>query len=643
MKTRGITLRFDGITKEGVGMATVTFDTLKVSYPLTYSASETATPFTYVCLYYEGEVFGYFYRDALTNTLQVTMYDPASMDGSYATYYFSLVNVFDSVWISNDTNLDDITFDGIGSFNANGDWVGKLTLNGKNLEYTLENGSLDGYFYYEGARYTLSYDIENGIVLINTDITLERKDALADTDFVSINDGAISSFSFDGKSNLTAGGQMKATLAGEESATEDFKKLSENSYTIFDGLQQVGTIVLNEKKACYDITLNGVSYQTYIRNEYIGNWALSGEFAENAFVIGATDLDGYIHGTFRGEPVKIKELGTDYYSFSCEIEGMPVTYYMYMLYDNTTEKFDSFAISEYTSLVYGEYILCSHIDPMQGEWKLDGKEDADFTISFDGVQSSYSNGIATLSYKGYATYYNYRIYTDNNGNVESVMLWSQNAYNGDTLYYKLTPSETTIKGAFVRGDKAFVRSEIDSLFKMQAKGNDGYLYTFDGENLDNDTWGTITATKNGAPTRTLKYDIVSFNDNKTATITVKEIVDGKVKTYTATLDYNQNTDLKLTFVELNVDALGKLEAMDSKGYTYSFDGKSDGETAGTITVSKYGNTTKSMTYEIEAISFENQTVTITAKETVEGKETTYTATLDYSGENITITFVLKQA
>ena len=555
-KTYGITLRFDGINKDGVGEATATFETLKLSYSLTYSVSETTSPYTYVCMYYENEVFGYFYRDALSNTLLVTMFDPTSEEvdakENYATYYFSLVNVFNSIWISNDVRFDDINFDGIGAFNSNGDWVGQLTLDGKTVDYTLIDGSLDGYFYYEGERYTISYDIENGIVFINTDITLERKDSLADIDFVSINNGDISSFAFDGKSNLTAGGQMQITLAGEDSITYTYKKSTETAYTIWDGTQEIGSIVLNEKKACYDITLNGINYPTYIRNDYIGSWALSGEFEENAFVIGATDLNGYIHGTFRGESIKIKELGTDYYSFSCEIDGMPVTYYMYMLYDNETQKFDSFAISEYSSLVYSDYILCSHIDPIQGEWKLNGEEDADFTISFDGVQSSYSNGIATLSYKGYPTYYNYRIYTDSNGNVESVMLWSQNTYNGSTLYYKLEPTSIDTKGAFVRGDKAYIRSEIDSLYKMEARGNDGYVYTFDGGNLDNDTWGTITAKKAGAPTRTLEYDIVSFNDNQTATITVKEMVDGKEITYTATLDYsrnNANKELTISFVE----------------------------------------------------------------------------------------------
>ncbi|MBQ7924013.1 MAG: hypothetical protein IJ329_01755 [Clostridia bacterium] len=543
--SNGITLRFNGIKASGVGEASVTFESLNYTYDLTYMQSESSA---YLCLYYEDVLFGYFTHDILTNYMYVTLYDPTSIDGSYVLSAFRLVNNFDNVWISNNETFDDISFNGVGSFDTNGNFVSTLTLNGERIEYTLTNGGLNGYFDYNGTRYTIAYDDIKDEITVNTDIKLERKDALSGIDFVSIDaNNNVSSFAFNGKSNLTIGGEMTATLAGQSPVTYGYIKTGENAYTIINGdKQEVGSIVRNDAKACYEITLNGVTYTTYIRNEFIGNWALSGTFTDNAFVIGATDLDGYIHATFQGEKIKIEKLETDFYYFSCEIDDMPVTYYMYVLY-NTTGEFDSFALSEYTSLVYGEYILCSRVDPMQGTWTQN--TDANFTISFDGVQSSYSNGTATLSYKQYATPYLYRIYTDENGNVESVMLWSQNTYDGKTLYYKLTPTATTTEGTFVLGDKAYVRSEIDSLYKMEAKDTDGYTYTFDGGNLDNDTWGTITATKDGEETRTLTYDIVSFNDDKTATITVKETVDGEEITYTATLDYSDATNLTITFVK----------------------------------------------------------------------------------------------
>ncbi|MBE5751508.1 MAG: hypothetical protein E7357_03760 [Clostridiales bacterium] len=546
-KGYGVEMQLFGINKNGIGNATVNFTNLNVTYDLTYKVSETLSPAAYLCLYYQDTLFGYFTHDVFTNSLQATLFDPTSMEGGYLTYPLQLVNGFDSVWISDETAFDDIYFDGTGNYDRNGDWVGTVIIGGEKTTYLLENGGLNGYFDYQGVRYEIVYDDDNSEIKINVDTTLKRKDELADIDFVSVDENhRVSSFQFDGKGKLLIGGKMTVTLAGD-TPTDYVYKADGEQFAIYNGNVQVGTIVLNESKACYDITLNGVNYTTYIRNEFMGNWAMSGEFHNEAFVIGATDLDGYIHATFRDYPVKIEKLDTDYYSFYCEVDYMPITYYLYVLYDNATQEFDSFALSEYTSLVYGDYILCSHVDAMQGTWTQNGNPD--FTISFDGVQSSYSNGTATLSYKGYATPYLYRIYTDKNGNVESVMLWSQTSYNGKTLYYKLTPTSVTTEGAFVLGDKAYIRAEVDALYKMSAKDENGYTYTFDGGNLNDDVWGVLTATKDGAATRTLTYDIVSFNNDNTATLTVKETVDGKAIIYTATLDYNDSTNVTISFVE----------------------------------------------------------------------------------------------
>lgn len=550
-KGNGVEMQLFGINEKGVGEATVTFTSLNATYNLTYACSETLEPNAYLCLYYEGTLFGYFTQDLFTNTLQATLFDPASMEGGYTVSSLRLVNDFDNVWISNNETFDDIRFNGVGYYNENGDFKSTVKIGLDSVDYILYNGGLEGYFDYQGKRYTIRYDEINGQIAVNTDVALERKDALANIQFVSIDEhNQISSFSFDGKSNLTAGGTLTARIAGVAPTTYVYKKTGENSYVIVNGSQEVGSIVRNDAKACYEITLNGVTYTTYIRNDFIGTWAMSGEFKDNAFVIGATDLNGYIHATFQGEKVKIEKLETDFYSFYCEIEGMPITYYMYALYEygDNGEKlgFDSFALSQYTSLASGEYILCSLVDPMQGTWTQNNNPA--FTISFDGVQSAYSNGTATLSYKGYATPYLYRIYTDDNGNVESVMLWSQNTYSEKTLYYKLTPTSVTTEGAFVLGDRAYIRSEVDALYKMTARGDDGYTYAFDGGNLNDETWGVLTATKDGEPTKTFAYDIVSFNTDNTATITVKT-TDGEEVIYTATLNYEDATNVTLTLVE----------------------------------------------------------------------------------------------
>ncbi len=550
-------LRLNGINAAGEGTATIEFKSLKVVYDLTYTESETSG---YLCLYYEDTPFGYFAHNPLTNTLQATIYDPTGMDNGYFTASFSLVNDFHNVWISNNETFDNISFNGVGSYNSNGDFVGTLTIDGTRVNYTLTNGGLDGYFSYQGTQYLLHYDDLTGEITVDIDptnnaddITLERKDSLADVDFVHVDsNNQITSFAFNGKSNLINGGEMTVTLADETTTNYLYKSLTNGNFLIYDANADltvdaaIGSIVKDAQKACYIVTIGATSYDAYIRNEFIGSWALSSRYEKNAFIIGATDLDGYIHANFLGEPVKIQKLETDFYTFDCELDGMPTTYYLYVLYDNETGKFDSFALSEYTSLIFGDYILCSYVDLLQGTWQ---QNNSSFSLSFDGVQSSFSNGTAVLSYSGYDTPYYYRIYTDNHGKVEAVMLWSQKTYNNKTLYYKLIPTETTTEGAFVLGDKAYLRVEIDSLFMMEAIGVDGYTYKFDGGNINSEQWGTLTATKEGEEDRTLRYNIEAFNEDYTVTITVKETVDGEEKTYTATLDYSNNNNLTLTFVE----------------------------------------------------------------------------------------------
>ncbi len=636
----GIELQLFGVNSSGVGEATATFSQLDVTYNLTYTVSETTAPTAYLCLYYENAPFGYFAYDAYSGALQATLFDPASMEGGYTTSLLRLVNDFDNAWISNDETFDGITFSGTGYYDENGNWTGNVTIGRTTTQYVLYNGGLDGYFDYQGQRYTLHYDYFNNLVNINTDTTLERKDTLADTTYVSIDSAnRVSSFTFDGKSSLLIGGTMTVTLAGETAVEYTYKNVAENEYVILDKNTEIGTIIRNDDKACYDVTLNGTYYPVYIHNEFIGAWAMSGEFKNNAFVIGATDLNGDIHATFQGESVTIKKLDTDYYYFSCVLDYMPITYYMFALYtyNEAGEKiaFDSFAISEYANLANSEYILCSRMDAMQGKWVQNNN--ASFTISFDGVQSSYSNGTATLSYKGYATYYSYRVYTDTNGNVTSVMLWSQNTYGNNTLYYKLTPCETTKAGAFVLGDRAFFREEIDALYMMSAKGLDGYTYVFDGGNLNNDTWGTLTATHENASPFELKYDIISFNTNNTATIAVK---DGAGNERLYILDYADSSNVML------YDALFNVTATLDDGYTYVFNGGNlNDDTWGTLTAKKAGETDRILKYNIVTLTEsekegeEVKTATVTVTEQVGGETVTYTATIDYSdSRNVILSF-----
>lgn len=542
----GIKLTFDGINNLGKGVAVIEYAKEKVSYNLTYETSETVAPNLYLCLYYENAVFGYFTHNALYNTLTATVYDFNNVDTGYSAYTFYLVNDYDSLWVSDNATFDGIVFDGMGSYNSNGDWVSTLTIDNERIEYVLEKSTLSGYFHYDGVRYTLTFDDVQGIIYVNADTVLQRKDALADIDFVSVGEnGALTQFAFNGKGNLTDGGELIVTAANGDKTTYVYKKTATqtNDYEIISGSAVVGTISENTN-AYYDVTISDVSYEMYVRNQFIGDWAISGEF-DDVFYIGPSDLDGNILATFYGVDVKIQDMGSDILSFSCEIDSMPVTYYMFLLYDNETNELDGFALSQYNSVVYGSYQFCSRVDELKGVWTMHGNEN--FTIAFDGVQSNYSNGIAYRYYKEFPTPYLYRVYRDANGEIEEILIWSQETYNESTLYYTLKFADSVSDGAYVKDGKVLVCEEADSLFRMSATDKDGYTYTFDGKNTDNDTWGKVTITKDGEATRVWEYDIEAFNSNMTANITIRDTATNTL--YTAVINYRNSGNVTIELTE----------------------------------------------------------------------------------------------
>ncbi len=540
---KDIVLSLDGVNEAGLGkgVLTYTYGAETVDYELTYQASQTQN---YVTLYYAESPLGYFTVDAWSNVMIATVFDAfdTDADSDYLSAYLFLVGDYEGEWISNNAIFDNIRFSGIGSFNADGNWESTVTIGDETVRYTLEKSTLSGWFDYNETRYTIAYDDLTGKITVNESVILQRKDIFADTDFVSVAaDGSVTHYAFNGKGELTNGGIL--TVNGEAEYT--YKK-NGDSYDIYSGTNTVGSIVRLEGEAYYLLTIGGTQVQMFVYNEFMGKWAISGAF--ETLDIGPTDLDGNITATYKGKAVKITYYNSATLTFSYEeTSGMPVTYYMFLVYDEEN-KFDCFAISEYNSTIYNDYRFCSLADEMMGTWsQTETNGNPDFSISFDGAQTNYNNGTAHLSYKGFVTAYYYRTYDDG-----SILLWSQEAYDGSTLYYTIEWCSEGEAGAFVsENGKAFKRAEADSLFKMQAKDADGYTYTFDGKNTSNDVWGTVTAEKDGAETITYTYDIVAFNTDRTATLTLK---DTSGKEYTATLNYRDSENVTITIEEKEAEA-----------------------------------------------------------------------------------------
>ena len=227
---------------------------------------------------------------------------------------------------------------------------------------------------------------------------------------------------------------------------------------------------------------------------------------------------------------------------------MPVTYYLFLLTDEDGNA-TGIALSEYTSLAYNQYTICSKADNFFGEWS---QADDKFTMSFDGVAfdptGRYSYGQAYISYDGNPTPY-YYIFTGNvNDNYifeegeYKVLMWSQAPLAERTIYYTLVSCNPTDAGAYVIEKDgvtyAFKRVEVDSLFETVATDANGVTYFFDGGNAGGKE-GTVT-TSSG---KSYSYKITEYKTNAVV-LTFTDKSTNKV--YTATLDTTNSSDIKIT-------------------------------------------------------------------------------------------------
>lgn len=558
-KNKSVTLTLYGLNGAGIGEALVEYVN-GITYTLVYETSATTG---YNCLYLIETAgaganavtyktpFGYFFYNEADRSISATLLDPYGYDlettSGYGIFTLALVDDYVGEWISADELFGLIRFDGNGFFD------GKLTIDGVQVDYTLGDEilgelTLNGSFIYNGAEYLLAFDENMQIVTItdaaNTVVSLERKDALADTDFVAFANGEVTAtYAFDGKGVLTNGGSFTYTPINGEPVTYLYKSAADGFAVYTESVSpetKIGSIVKNG--ACYLVTITGKNARTdalYVRNELMGDWALNGLF--DTLVIGPTDLNGNVAGSYCGINVTMRFTDPGTLTFSCEIDNMPVTYYAFLLVGKDG-KTNGIALSEYASLAYNNYTLCAKKDAWYGKWT---QTNPDFSMEFDGASFAdiadmtqrYANGVARLTYLGEHTLYNYRV--DSEGDL---LMWSQEMLLGSTIYYTLVKCEPTETGAYCKDGKAYKRVQVDSLFKATA--SDGTVsYVFNGGNV-NGKEGTLTAS-NG---KTYSYQITEINSlSSVATLLLKDKTSGQ--SYTATLDYSNSAAIKITLSE----------------------------------------------------------------------------------------------
>ena len=535
--------------------------TLEYADGLTYElVVEQSMTDGYLCLYTVQEqtsngdtfiyktVFGYLTYDEATHTVATTVLDPTSMDSSYVTLTMLYVDKFEGEWVSADNVFGNIYFNGWGyPYNYNG-YSGYLTIgeDRTRIYYSLDENE-KGTFTYDGYRYELRFDKTTGNAVIvqsnGNEIAMQRKDEFAKyTDFVAFDEETFayqSGYSFDGKSNLATGGTL--TLPSGESVKYQNGNLYAADADLTQSPAPIGTVVKSD--LYYVLTLGATEYKLYPANEMMGTWAMSGQF--DCLEIGPEDLKGNVYAKFKGKTVKMSYIDPATLTFSTKINNMPVTYYLFLLTAQTDGKTEvtGIAMSEYTSLAYNVYTICSKADDLYGTWT---QANGLITMSFDGVSfdpsGRYSYGQAYLSYDNNPTPY-YYIFMDGG----EVLMWSQATLTGKTKYYTLVDCEPTDAGAYVRTEngvtRAVKRVEVDSLFQSKATDDNGYTYVFDGGNV-NGKQGTVTVSKKGTISKTYSYKINEYKTNEI----VLTFTDSENKTYTATIDTSNAGNPKISVV-----------------------------------------------------------------------------------------------
>lgn len=500
----GLTLTLGGVGVDGQGSARVEYvhenGTVEF-YDLLYALDDTDS--SYICLYYNGEVFGYLTYIPARETLRAMMY-VGTMNSLMNNVHLERIDEYSGDWIGSDDLLPLLSFDG------NGSYKGSLQINGETVSYSLDEATLTGSFVYQGVVYLLSFDeVSNRMTLTvgTTDTVYQRKDLFGDLILANGTDGTL--YTFDGRGALAGAGSM--TVLATDGSTQTYTyRMSGEDLILWQGDTVIGGISTDADKREYVLTLAGTSCSLRVQSKFTGTWAMSGSLTD--MTVGLMDIDGKMPGVVNNTDV----------TFTLESDGTLSFFYKETQYYAIFVGEENLILSQHKDwYLYTDQIMCAREDELFGTWK----NELDAAYRFDGMSGSTltsgaaQSGILANGDIANSTSFAYS-YQDGR-----YILWTVDETTGETQIYRLVFCDKEEKNAYINGDRAFVIEKGDRLYKMEALDQEtGKTYSFDG-------FGKVTVSDGNVYT----YKVTSI-DYENGIANAEMTADGVV--YTVTIDYN---------------------------------------------------------------------------------------------------------
>lgn len=462
-----VNLELGGISKTGDADAKLSFitvedgKTLKEIYYLTYEF-DLMTEKT-LFLFMDGEVYGLlkYSDDGLLKCQLLT-------DDGEDTVDYTLYRKDDYAgeWISADAAFGIVDFNGYGNYAldiSGSGYKGILNINGQEVEYSLDNQSLEGSFRYNGKDYSLLYDDGKNIVTISyssENYELVKKDVFGTKQYIGT-DGK--SYSFNGKGTVNQG-VLTINDAGT-AVTYNYTMADDCVAKLSDNNGSVGSIILTNGGKNYGVVI-GNSEAIVIEEvtEFTGEWAMSYAYAA-LLKIGTMDLDGTMEGKI---PVMVSDnvvvldavftlIDEDYLKCTVGVKESGVTvytdFYVMRLADG------KFVVSTEVNWMNSEsYSYVMTQDPLSGKWVnaysweeyyFDGMGD-----STDTYGRAYNKTIGGETLSDY--YYRYWERADHSG-------WDY--VITDTYYNSMM--KVVFCDEYDDDDDVYVNSETKKAFKLE--------------------------------------------------------------------------------------------------------------------------------------------------------------------------------
>lgn len=533
-----------GISNNGYGTAYVEYGTGETS-DLTYSAEYVGN--TYKLSIYANE---YLYA-SLTYDANDTVLT-GTVDG-IAGGRFTAYDNYRGLWISNDSVLSTVQFNGsgfndlLGSTGGSGPIAvrGTVTIEGiSSGKYKIDHETMVGTYTYRGVEYTLRYDEQLDVINVQPDngaaFVLMHRDNWYGRQLKDMNSGAVYTFA-DGRGNLEEGGRMTVDDGSEYS----YKLNSNGSITVYEYRNLgsvVGTISVQQynSKSVFMFNKNVGGNVPLIRNTaFTGDWIIGGESGE--IEIGEIYADDKASGSYRFHGEEAQEIELEY---NFENNYLSFNYNGDTIYINvlSSSAATELSIGPDNSISGGNNSICIAKDRADGYYdrtfnlyNITRHEDTGVTLIFDGLSASVFGNAMAVTYNrdgGLAGAYVY--------SVNEIGLYIM--YNYWRFYMVEVTKDVDMGAAALfymhEGDTYYAMIRPDELENVEVHDADDYSVTY----VFNGVGGVTRRDSSGKVTGRYTY-VVVLADNLNYLHVLKFIAeDGTVYSVTLNQSNEQNKD-----------------------------------------------------------------------------------------------------